>query len=352
MTPDQQLFDELLSNSLDILRLSAGERNDVLYMIAKLEEDLIAELNRTDLSKAKRRDINKVIANANAIIGQYYGDIAVSIDIGAIALHSAEATASAFEIALGIEVLKLPSQSYFKSLAKDLLIKGSPQADWWRGQSADTAFKFAAELRQGLTAGETNQQLIARIVGKSGQPGIMDTAKRNAASLVQTAVQSVANDARRETFKSNDDIVKGIQQVSTLDSHTSVTCVAYSGCQWDLDYKPIGPKNKQLPFNGGCPRHFNCRSTEIPITKTFKELGINIPEPKGTTRASDEGQISVDTTFEGFLRRKTKTYQNEMLGEGRADLWRASKITLRDLVNGNGRPVSLKQLKELVSKRK
>lgn len=352
MTPEQKLFDELLSNSLDILRLSAGERNKVLYILSKLEDDLVEELNRTDLSRAKRRDINKVIVNVNATIAQYYGEIAISLDVPLLAVHSAEATSLAFEIALGIEAIKLPSQSYFKSLAKNLLIQGAPQADWWRGQSADTAFKFAAQLRQGLAAGETNQQLITRIVGKSGEPGIMDTAKRNAASLVQTAAQSVANDARRETFKSNSDIVKGIQQVSTLDSHTSLTCISYSGCQWDLDFKPIGPKNKQKPFNGGCPRHFNCRSTEIPITKTFKELGINIPEPKGTTRASDEGQIPVDTTFEGFLQRKTKRYQNDMLGEGRADLWRAGKITLRDLVNGNGRPLTLSELKELVSKRK
>ncbi len=350
MTPEQKLFDELLANALDILRLAASERDKVLRRLAKLEQELIEQLNNQELSKLKRRELNRVLANANITIAKYYDDIGLSVDVPAIGLYASNATSYAFEVALGIDAVKLPRQYYFASLAKDLLIQGSPQADWWRGQSADAAFKFAALVRQGLVASETNQQIIARIVGKSGQPGVMDTVKRNAASLVQTAVQSVANDARRETYKANDDIVKGLRQVSTLDSHTSLTCVAYSGAEWDLEYNPIG--KKKLPFNGGCPRHFNCRSLEIPITKTFKELGLNIPEPKGTTRASSDGQISVDTTFDGFLQRKGKAYQDEVLGVGRAELWRAGKITLRDLVNGNGRPVSLQELNDLVRKRK
>lgn len=350
MTPEQIIFDELLTDALEILQLSASEREKVLAIIAKMQRKLVSILNEQELSSSKRRQINQVLANANVTINKYYAEISEAIDVPTLALYSAEGTSYALELALGVEAANLPREFYFKSLAKNLIIQGAPQADWWRGQSADTAFKFAAQVRQGLAASETNQQIIRRIVGTEGQPGVMDTVKRNAASLVQTSVQSVANDARRETFKANSNLIKGLRQVSTLDSHTSITCRAYSGAEWDLDYNPIN--GNDLPFNGGCPRHFNCRSLEVPITKTFRELGVDIDEPRGTTRASDEGQIPIDTTMEGFLKRKGKAYQDEALGKGRAELWRSGKITLRDLVNNLGRPKTLSELNELVKRRR
>lgn len=348
--PRQALFDELLHNSLEVLRLSAGERRKVFKLLAEMEEELTLLLASEDFSRYSKATINRVLRNANATIGKYFSQIQTSVDAAQTGLFVASATVYAFEVAFGLESLKMPRGEYFKSLYSNVLIEGGPQAAWWQAQSSDTSLKFANQVRAGLAGGETNQQIIARIVGKQGVPGVMDTVRRNAASLVQTSVQAVANDARRNTFLANDDIIKGIKQVSTLDGHTSLTCIAYSGCEWNLKFEPIG--EKKLPYKGGCPRHFNCRSVEIPLTKTFAEMGLDIPEAPRTTRASDEGQIDVDTTFDGFLKRKTKAYQDEMLGDGRADLWRAGKITLRDLVNGEGRPRTLEQLNALVKSRK
>lgn len=346
----QTLFDELLHDALEILRLAAGERGKVLKILAAMEKQLRAQLSEEDFSRFNKTLLNRLLRNANATISQYYSQLQLSADLVGIGRYAAESTSLALQVALGLDGVQAPKADYFKSLASNVLIEGAPSSAWWQSQNADTQFKFARQVRSGLAAGETNQQIIARIVGKQGVPGVMDTVRRNVTALVQTSVQAVANDARRNTYKSNDDIVKGIQQVSTLDSHTSLTCVAYSGCQWDLDFNPIG--KKKLPYKGGTPRHFNCRSIEIPLTKTFREMGIDIDEPKPTTRASDEGPIAADTTFEGFLGRKTKAYQDEMLGEGRAELWRAGKITLRDLVNGEGRPRTLQELNELVKRKK
>ena len=85
----------------------------------------------------------------------------------------------------------------------------------------------------------------------------------------------------------------------------------------------------------------------VPITKSFRELGIDIDEPAPSTRASDEGPISANITFDDFLKRKTVDEQDEMLGKGRAELFRAGKITLRDLLDQSGNPLTLKQLKAL-----
>jgi hypothetical protein len=346
---DQRLFDLVVSNALDVLRLSAHERANVVKRLKAMERELLKRLAEDSLSVGERAKINKVIKDADEIIEIAYKRLNKGLNLRGIGEAIADHAAHALHIVFGIEAIKLPTLDYFNSLASDILIQGAPSADWWRGQAANIKFKFATALRQGLANGETNQQLTARIVGKLGSPGVMDIARREAASLVHTSVQTVANDARRQTFISNDDIVKGLRQVSTLDSHTSLTCVAYSGESWDLDYKPLGPKH--LPWNGGTPRHFLCRSVEVPITKTFKELGIDIPEAPGTTRASSSGQIDVNTSFNDYLKRMGQEYQDEVLGEGRAELWRAGKITLKDLVDGQGRPISLAALHEKVRKR-
>lgn len=151
-----------------------------------------------------------------------------------------------------------------------------------------------------------------------------------------------ANSARLNTFRKNSDVVAGVEQISTLDCHTTLICMAYSGATWDLDGNPI--RGTTLPFNGGPPRHFNCRSVLVPVTKTFRELGLNIDEPKSSTRASDEGQVSNKISFDDFLKRKGDAYADEMLGKGRADLWRSGKIRCRDLLNDNGNILSLQEL--------
>jgi hypothetical protein len=348
--PLQGLYDELIGGALNILRLAASQRKRTFARLAKLEKELIGKLAEADLSRYDKRVVNVVLKNANVSIAQAYADMPGLFDIVGLAKFAAEHTVSAFEITLGLEAIKLPKQAYFNALKDDAIVMGHPTKEWWKTQDADTQFKFAGQVRQGLIAAETNQQIIARIVGKSGQPGIMDAVRRNAATLVQTSVQSVASDARRKTFNANPETVKGIEQISTLDSHTSLTCVAYSHAKWNLDYEPIAPN--ELPYLTGVPRHMSCRSVEVPILKSFADLGIDIDEPKfGTTRASEDGQIDVDTTFDGFLKRKSKEYVDEMLGVGRADLWRAGKITLRDLVNGEGREQTLAELQELVAGR-
>lgn len=340
---DQELFDRILSQQLNIFRLSARKQVETVKRLDAMAKELVRQLQEAELERITKREVNKVLANSRRIVNEYYVSVQEQLEFKETSQLVAERTAESVKVVLGIESVAIPTTQYFNSLASNVLIQGSPAADWWSKQADDTAFRFAAQVRQGLANAETNQQIISRIVGTRTVPGVMETARRNAASLVQTSVQAVANDARRKTFEANQDVIKGIRQVSTLDSHTSIVCIAYSGKEWDMKYKPIN--GNTLPYNGGTPRHFNCRSVEIPITKTFRELGIDIDEPEETTRASTDGQIDAKTTFGDFLKRKGKAWQDDVLGKGRADLWRSGKLTLRDLVDGRGRPLTLDQLK-------
>lgn len=145
-----------------------------------------------------------------------------------------------------------------------------------------------------------------------------------------------ANAARLATFRKMDDILLGVRQISTLDSHTCIICIAYEGAEWDLEGNPIN--GTVLPFNDGPPRHYACRSVLVGISNNA------ILRNRKGTRASDQGQIDRKTTFDQFLQMKTVTYQNDMLGEGRAELWRQGRIRCRDLLDERGHILSLKEL--------
>lgn len=340
---DAQLRDQILRHSLQILRLSAGEQQRAIAIMRELEAELRQLLERP-LTGENKRTIEALIRDAQKIIARGYGSLSGIIDANELAKLIAKQTSEIIGTALPVAVSS-PAASTIAKIAADVLIQGSPASAWWSKQAEDTAFKFGAEVRQGVANGETTQRIVQRIIGKRGEPGIMDVARRNATALVNTQIATITSDARLESFKANSDIIKGVRQLSTLDSHTSPICIAYSGAEWDLDGKPM--KGTSLPFNGGTPRHFSCRSVLVPITKSFKELGIDLPDLAPSTRASSAGQVDANTTFSDFLERQGRAFQDEVLGKGRADLWRAGRLTLRDLVSGTGRPLTLDQLRAL-----
>lgn len=123
--------------------------------------------------------------------------------------------------------------------------------------------------------------------------------------------------------------------------HNTDICMARSNLEWDFDHNPIG---HTLQWNPP-PSHWNCRSVLAPIRKTFRELGIDADEPTGRTRASAEGQIDRETSFDSFLKRRTKEQQDEQLGKGRADMFRNGKITLRQLLDNAGNTLTLDELR-------
>jgi len=236
------------------------------------------------------------------------------------------------------------------AIAGGITIEGAAMSTHWQRQSKKFQESFMDQIRVSLENGESTQQAVTRIVGGTvdGIPvtGIISMARNRAEAIVRTAINEIVNQVRINTFQDMGDVVKAVQQISTLDSRTSNICIAYSGLVWDIvDFSPIG---HNLPFNGGPPRHFNCRSSLVPVLRSFEELGIDANEVPLETRASMDGEVPGDITFDEWLRSKPKSFQNEVLGPTRARLWRNGDITLTQLVDMRGRAMTLDQLEEVV----
>lgn len=331
------MISAIIAHSINLLRLEAGARASVLLLLDDMRREIVGQLAERELSDYNRRALSSLLAHQADTLRQYYADLDDQMRELVAGGAQVEAQFIANELRVQFGRGYLPTETHLDKLAGDLLIQGAPSAAWWERQGQDTAFRFATSIRQGVAQGETNGQIINRVSVD------VERSKRGAAALVQSSVQTVANAARLETFRANSGVVKGVRQVSTLDGKTTPTCVAYDGAEWDLDGNPIN--GNDLPFNSGPPRHWNCRSVLVPITKTYRELGLDVDEIDKSTRASIDGQQQGGVTFSQFLEGKSEAFQNELLGTGKAQLWRDGKITLRDLLDQTGRELTLDELR-------
>lgn len=330
-----EILDAQISAQLDLLRHANTVNADILRLLEDMRKELISKLAEGRLTEFGKARLNALLKDTSLTIGEYFkaAQEILSPSYEQTAIVAATAAISALVIYDSLHPI-IPDKEKLSKLTKNFLIEGAPSAAWWARMSADTVFKFSNAIRQGIAQGETNEQIFKRV----GE--VTDLAGRNSRALVHTSIMQVASDARKATIKANSDIYKGYRHVSTLDGHTTEICIARSNLEWDLDEEPIG---HNLPFKPP-PVHWGCRSIMMGVLKTFKELGLDIPEPEMGTRSSAEGQIPANTTFDAFLKRRSGAEQDAQLGKGRADMWRRGAITLRQLVDSAGNPLSLAEL--------
>lgn len=355
---DQFLADRAIVHGINLLRFSAGVQRKILAILDRMSVELSARILDDKLTMIARARMENLLADTNGIIERYYADISnqAGLKLSGLARTEPAMWRQAFAEAghvLGVRLdVAMPSPAVLETLASEVLIQKAPSRDWWKQQGRYSVWRFSNEVRQGIAQGETNEQIVSRLAGnkRAGTPGALDISKSDARRLVQASVQTVANSARQLTFQQNRNVLDGIEQLSTLDGHTTPICLAYSGAQWDMDYQPIN--GTTLPYENpdgspGCPRHWGCRSVIIPIAKSFADMGIDLPDFEMTTRASEGGQVAASTTMADWLKTRTKAQLDEQLGKGRADLYRRGVITLQQLLDQSGNPLSLKQLQDL-----
>ena len=86
----------------------------------------------------------------------------------------------------------------------------------------------------------------------------------------------------------------------------------------------------------------NCRGVYVPVTKSWRELGINREELPASTRASMDGQVPENETFDDRLAKMAPKRQDAVLGPTRGRLYREG-VPLVDMVAG-GKVIPLAKL--------
>lgn len=385
--PDQ--IDEIVSHTIDILRVAETLRRDAVGMLVELQATLIGKLERYDASTLKGRRLQRLLEQTDESIAAAYREIAVNQDAGLRALAGLEGRFAVKTIngAIGAPLVSVAiPEKLLEAVVDGDTIFGHSAKAWWAEQERDLQFRFKGSMQQAILMGETIDQMARRVRGtKAGEyqdglvpsgdaTGLIPAKKRQAEALVRSSAIAVANEARLRSFEEMDDIASAIMWVSTLDARTTDICKALSGKQWTLkDKTPIG-HDKVFP---GPTAHWNCRSTQVTVLKSLDELGkkklpslddqtveqrmreILIeegwdPEKAATVRrnmrASMGGPIARATTFDDWLRDKSDGFIDRTLGPGRARMFRAGDVALSDLTDQANRPLTIKELEAKIGK--
>ena len=338
MNVSDKLLDLSVIRQLLLERVIAGQSIQLNKQLDAVAAALEKQLKGKELTEYQGKRLDKAIAELKAVISINPPDLA---DLG---VAEAEFFRDAM-VGVGIDAV-LPPAAVIGDIAQSALVQGATIGDWFSRLNESTRFDVERTVKNGVLLGQTNAQIAKAIIGigdKGGEP--IAKSRRDAMAITRTAVQTVAKDARLASLEANADIIKEVQWVSTLDSRTSDICIVRSGKTWTYpDFQPVKHK---IPWNGGPPAHWNCRSTFIPITKSFEELtnGRIKDKVEPGTRASMDGYVAADLTFDAFLKSKPPEFADQMLGKGRAELWRSGKITLNQLLDQRGNPLTLAELR-------
>lgn len=358
LSANEKLVDMFMERAIDLLRLEAGTRDKVLVFLAELERELVglvAKIDPTgtpDAARQKKR-LADLLAEVQGTIRGTYRDASTLLarEIREIIDTEATWTGNAINTATRATFVDAGlTRGMLQTLVSDVLIQGAASKDWWSRQAGGLADKFADQMRAGMALGEANGKLVERVRGRSGQPGIMNLSRSSAERLVRASVQAAANTAREATYDENADLISALEWSATLDTRTSPWCIVRDGLKYTpKEHRPMGHTVPWLEGPGKI--HWGCRSTSVPVLKSWRDLGIDEDEIPETTRASMDGQVPAAMTFEQWLKKQSVERQDTVLGTGKADLWRKGKIKFRDLLDQNGRPLTTEELRAKAARR-
>ena len=232
-----------------------------------------------------------------------------------------------------------PSKQLLNSVVTARPFDGKILTEHFSKLDIDTRKLLRQQVKLGISTGETTEQIVRRFRGTQAnlfKDGAFQTTRRNATTLVRTAVNHVSAHAREATYAANQDVVKGVLFVATLDNATTYACASLDG--------------KVFPVNEGerPPIHMQCRSTTTPVLKSWRELGINLKEAPAGTRESMNGQVPAKTTYPEWFKNQPRADQLKVLGKGRLKLYDEGALTdFNQLLGPMGQPLTLPQLRNL-----
>lgn len=336
-TIDERIESLLTDRKILLFRYDAHLRRQIWQKLTALQRQLLTRISATGIEAISKKELEALLRDVRKTISEHYLEVSEFSQNELTQLLPVEvnATTSIYNEAVRFGLFNTTPEITRQAVNSAQIIAGSPLEKWWQKQSDDLAFKFEGLIRQGMLDGKQTSQLISEV------KELMATSRRHSETLVRTAVMKVHDKAQEIVRDNNLDILKGEQQISTLDLRTSDVCKVRDGKAWDLDKKPIG--DHDLPY-ARPPLHPNCRSTMRLLTKSWRELGFDIDEIPESTRASMDGQVKQGLTYEDWLKGKSPEQQDWVLGKGKADLWRRGVITFRDMLDQLGRPLTLVEL--------
>lgn len=351
MAANKALLDATIRHAVFLERLKAGEVAKFAPFLKQIDRSLRERLNKAPLTDYNTKRLTKLLSDVDSLLLAIFSEYSdqLKLDLIDLATYEAQFEATSLTKAAPATVsfdAVVPTVSAIRAavLGNPLSIRGPDGGkllepfikDWTTAERT----RLTGAIRQGFFEGQTNAQIIQKIRGTKAlkySDGLLAVTDRNATTVVRTAIQHVASQARMETAKANSDVVLKIELVATLDSKTSQICRSLDGKVFPIDSGP------RPPF------HPNCRTTFVMITKLSEMFR------KGSTRAAKgadgAGQVSADLTYYQWLMKQPAAFQDQAIGKARGNLFRNGGLSVKRFaelqLDRNFKPLNLAQMKEL-----
>jgi SPP1 gp7 family putative phage head morphogenesis protein len=349
---NDSLKDAAVRHQVFLLRYANGRVTEMGKILRQAEKrlttDLEKRLNRLGpLDKQKfgkgKAETQRVI-KMRAAIQELIRDHTIAIksqltpDLKRLANIEIERVNNSINSAVGADLNNFkPSSFLMNSILNDSLVRGKTLNQWFKRLERGAFDQVDSAVSLGLIEGQTTKDIIKNVKGS------LKVVDRHTSTLVRTTVNAVATKAREQMYAANSDIVSKVEWVATLDGRTSPICQSRDGKEYEINK---GPRP---------PAHPNCRSTTVPVLKSWEELSNDPLKPgrggKATvnqispsTRASMDGQVSADLTYPQWLKRQSREIQDDILGPARGKLFRAGTPVDKFVDARSGRAFTLDEL--------
>jgi len=227
--------DELIAidvrNQVLLERLKVGEHKKFAPYLKRIERDVRIRMGDEGESIATKKALNVLLTDVQRIQKDIYDEYILQLtgDLGDIAIQQSAFEAKSYEKVVVDFESKIPAPAQvlaavrinpmqISNYAGDPLVEPFIR-DWSKKETA----RVTSTIQQGFYQGQTNQQIVTAIRGTKAnnfKDGILDISNRSAKTTVRTVVQHASVQARMVTMKSNSDLIKKYEWVSTLDSKT------------------------------------------------------------------------------------------------------------------------------------
>lgn len=351
-TVNEAQHDRAIRHAIELARYGRGLSDRIATLLNSADADIIDKLaarlaqideRGIDLGPRTTERLRKLLEEVRVLNAAIYGQVhdELSEELTEFATAEAGFQKAALDAALVLTLeTKLPTPARLRAIVEEAPMEGRLLASWTEGMAQARIDRIAQAVRLGMMQGEGTDAIVRRIKGTRAarySDGILDISRRSAQSIVRTAVTHVSNQAAQQTWKANSDILKGWQFLATLDSRTTAQCGSNDGKVFPIGEGPIPPL------------HIRCRSISVAVTKSFRELGINLDEAPPGARASMDGQVAGSPRFADWLRGKDLGVQEAVLGKARAELFRSGKLDLDQFLRADGSLLTLEQLRSRYS---
>lgn len=343
-----ELLNQQINHAVSLVKFGSHlskEVNKLLdTILSEMSDVLAARLVKIreagyDTGPATTKRITQMLDDIRPLISDVYAKTydKLETDLTELANHEAKWQVASLNKAITVDLKAVvPSPTLLQTVATETSMNGYLLKPYVDGMEAGTVARIDQAVRVGVATGQGIEDIVRSIKGTKAanyRDGVIETSRRSARTLVRTAVNHVANQAAQETYKRNEHLIDQYQWVSVLDDRTTIECGDLDGQIFDVGDGPLPPA------------HLACRSTTIPITKSFEELGLPAREYDAQSRASMDGEVPQRTTFAEWLPKQSTERQVAVLGATRQKLYADGKLDLRDFLRGNHEVMTLDELK-------